>query len=83
MLTYLMGKPDDWKLRVTDLVNRGTDGKHSIRAALKELRAFGYASLVQIRDKGKVAEWVWKVSDSCVFSPDSDFQEVGFQEVEN
>lgn len=72
ILAYLIGKPNDWKLRIADLVNRSREGIDSVRAGLLELRRNGYAELVRLRDEaGKTTEWVWKVSDSPMFTPES------------
>lgn len=72
LLSYLIGKPMYWKVRVSDLINRSTDGQTAIRSALKELEDVGYAKLEKIQGpKGRIAEWVWKISDSPIFSPDS------------
>ena len=51
---YLMSKPDDWTLQVTDLVRQSDqDGAHAVRAALKELEEFGYLEKAQARKAGK------------------------------
>ncbi len=72
ILSYLLGKPDDWKLRVADLVKHSREGIDSIRAGLMELRRLGYAELVRTRDaEGKMLEWTWKVSESPVFKPET------------
>lgn len=72
ILSYLLGKPSGWKLRVTDISNHGKDGTKAIRSGLKELRALGYVDLVRLTTKGKVVEWMWKVSDSPIFrKPDA------------
>jgi hypothetical protein len=83
ILAYLIGKPSGWKLRVNDIINHGTDRKHCVRNALNELRDAGYADYVQLRVNGRLAEGVWKVSDSPIFSPRSGFQDAGNQDTEN
>jgi hypothetical protein len=87
ILAYLLGKPSGWKLRVSDIAKRGKDGVAAIKAALKELRAAGYIELYQVRgfDNGKIAEWIWNVSDAPIYSiePQVDFQQVENQQVEN
>lgn len=90
---YLVGKPPGWKMRISDLVNRSTDGKHSVRAAVNELRKFGYAKFTRTRIDGKIQEGVWEISDLPEFEPHtenqvvdlprSDFQEEGNQEEGN
>lgn len=73
LLSYLIGKPPDWKVRRTDLVKRSKEGETVVRAALKELREAGYAKLKKEKDtKGRLVEWVWNISDFPIFSPDVD-----------
>lgn len=53
LLAYLLSKPDDWTVYVSDLIKRSKDGEDSVRAGLKELRDNGYVSMERIRnDKG-------------------------------
>lgn len=61
VLTYLLGKPDDWITSVPDIIENGRDGRESVQSALKELRATGYAELRTTRNaKGQTTgkEWV-------------------------
>lgn len=67
ILSYLLGKPSGWKLRITDVRKHGQDGERAIRASLKELRENGYAQLSQVRDGCRIVEWAWKISDSPIF----------------
>ena len=70
ILSYLLGKPSGWKLRVSDLVNHGREGRDAVRSALNELRAAGYAEFVEGRSvSGRFIAACWKISDSPVFSP--------------
>lgn len=39
---YLMSKPDDWKVRLGQLIKAHRDGKDSINSALSELQESGY-----------------------------------------
>jgi len=68
--TYLMGLPDDWKVRETDLVNRSSDGRASTRSAIKELTDAGYVKRVPVREKGKFKEWEFVVHERPVFASD-------------
>ncbi|WP_313352504.1 DnaD domain protein, partial [Exiguobacterium sp.] len=65
---YLMGLPDDWKVRETDLVNRSSDGRASTRSAIKELTDAGYIKRVPVREKGKFKEWEFVVHERPVFA---------------
>lgn len=54
ILTYILSKPDDWVVRINDLVKQSTDGRDSIYAGIKELKNNGYMQLIEYRKKGKV-----------------------------
>ncbi|WP_131784008.1 replication protein [Legionella gresilensis] len=41
---YLMSLPDDWRVRVSDLQTRATNGRDSVRSLLMELGQAGYIS---------------------------------------
>ena len=42
ILAYLLSKPNDWRTREKDLMNRATEGRDAIRTAMKELEEHGY-----------------------------------------
>ena len=51
--TYLVGKPDGWKAKVSDIESKFRDKRESVRGALIELRLFGYArQLITTGDYG-------------------------------
>lgn len=62
LLSYLMSRPDDWKIRMTQLVKVSSDGQSAVQAALIELRAAGHAELRQMRSEDNAhaegSEWV-------------------------
>lgn len=65
ILAYLLSKPDDWSIHLFDIVNHGTEGRDSVRSALKELETFGYAKLELVRsEKGHVAGKEWVICES-------------------
>jgi hypothetical protein len=51
LLGYLLSRPDDWKVLVKDLQRRGDLGRDAVYKLLKELRAAGYLSFEQARDR--------------------------------
>lgn len=59
ILTYLLSKPDNWIVRVNELISASTDGEASIRSALKELEVCGYYKKYRVRteDGSKIARW--------------------------
>lgn len=42
ILTYLISKPDNWVVRIKDIVSHFTNGYTSVRSAFKELVSAGY-----------------------------------------
>ena len=68
ILTYLLSKPDDWTVRVNELISASTDGESSVRSALKELEACGYYRKYRVRteDGSKIARWESVIYESPV-----------------
>lgn len=48
ILAYLLSKPDDWKVMVSELINSSTDGKTAVYSGLKELEENGYLKRVRV-----------------------------------
>ena len=63
---YLLSKPDDWQVYVSQLVKSCADGKHSIYAGLKELKQAGYIEHVAIREGGKIIGYEYMVNEEPV-----------------
>jgi len=42
LMAYMLSRPDDWQIRVTDLVRRSPDGESAVRSGLRELEQHGY-----------------------------------------
>lgn len=62
LLVYLLGKPKTWRVVIKDIENRFTDGRDSIRTALKTLVRCGYAQKNRLRDsRGRMQGFQWKV----------------------
>jgi len=66
MLTYLFSKPDDWHVRPKDLAKKAKDGLDAVYSGLKELIQTGYIVREQIREKGKIVEWIYNVYETPV-----------------
>lgn len=56
LLTYLVGRPSDWKIVLEHLAGVKTDGIAACKSALRELRSFNYCHYFELRQKGKVVE---------------------------
>lgn len=84
ILSYLLGKPNHWKLQMTDLVNKSRDGADSVKAGIRELRESGYVKLVCLRRSGQIASWNWYVSDKPIYDlPEVENPQVAIPQVHN
>jgi hypothetical protein len=64
ILTYLLGKPNDWTVKTDDVVARAKEGRDAVIAAFGELKACGYAVLTtERRADGKITGRFWTVFD--------------------
>lgn len=50
ILAYLLSRPDNWTVRLGDLVKRSPDGVHAVRGAINELKKAGHVRRVEHRD---------------------------------
>ena len=71
LLTYLIGRPSNWKINITHLSSVKTNGERSTRRALLELRKHNYCHYFEIRKKGRVTETIY-----LVFEIPTDYEEV-------
>ncbi|MFS0841248.1 hypothetical protein [Paenibacillus sp. 1P03SA] len=51
LLTYLIGKPDDWTIRIKDLTNRASNGRDAVFGIINELIAAGYIERERVRSE--------------------------------
>jgi hypothetical protein len=64
ILAYCMSKPENWEIRITDLIRKSTDGESAIRSAIKELQQIGYCQGIQIKnEKGEIAGYQYNFAD--------------------
>lgn len=61
LLTYLLGRPTNWKIIIEHLRTVKTDGRDSTRNALNNLREVGYCHYFEIRERGKIVENIYLV----------------------
>lgn len=72
ILAYLLSRPDNWRVYISQLVSCSSDGETAVASAMKELKDFGYAKLETVRDdtSGKVDGKSWIIfenTDKAVF----------------
>ena len=92
ILAYLLGKPDNWKVVVKDLVRHATDGKAAVYSGLNELKAHGHYSKTPVRNESgnRISHWEGVVSEVPATPVGNgepplltDFQEMENQDIEN
>jgi hypothetical protein len=69
LMGYLLSKPDDWKVRLYDLVARGPAGVHKIQRILRELEAAGYLRRVRLKRSNGAFDWETTVCEVPILSP--------------
>lgn len=63
LLSYLLTKPDDWQIYLTDLSKRSLNGKDSTRNTIQELMKAGYIEREAVREKGKFQGYNYTVRE--------------------
>jgi hypothetical protein len=69
LLVYLLSKPDDWKVNIFDLIQRGPAREKRIRAHLKELVKFGYMVRLRFVRPDGTFNWVTMIYESPSLNP--------------
>lgn len=66
ILAYLLSKPDNWKVYLSDVENHSTDGRQAIQSGIKELEDAGYIYRKPAKDleTGKLTGWEWNVYET-------------------
>ena len=64
LLAYLLSRPDDWRVLINDLRNRGDLGRDGIYKLLRELRDTGYVRFQRSRDgRGRIRGGTYLVQE--------------------
>ena len=61
ILSYLLGKPDTWKVVMEHLKKEAPDGARSLRSGLLELQFFGYLEKFVEKDKGRFKQFGYNI----------------------
>jgi hypothetical protein len=70
LLGYLLVKPDDWRISVTNLINESPGGRDRVYRILNELIEFGYIKRIEVRTKGKISGYDYLVyEEPCEEKP--------------
>jgi hypothetical protein len=90
VFSYLLSLPDDWVIYLSELKKHATDGRDSLRTAIKELEENGFISKKRIKDelnrfcgyRYTIHETPIKTSSTADF-PYTDFPSTAFPSTEN
>ena len=85
LLITMLALPEDWNYSIAGIVSIVKEGESAIRAALKELKEYGYVNVSRIiDDKGKVVDWQYDIHESPVScNQDTDYPVVENPHVDN
>jgi hypothetical protein len=72
LMGYLLSKPDDWQVRLHDLLRRGPAGQHKIRRMQRELEAYGYLRSRRFRRDDGTFSWTFTIYEDPGLAPLSD-----------
>lgn len=86
LLTVMLSLPDDWDYSAAGLVAICKEGESSVKAALKELKRYGYLSIEKLNpnetESGQY-EYVYNVYEQPEENLSNDYQEGDFLPLEN
>lgn len=83
ILTYLVSRPDNWIVRLGDLIKRSPDGVYAVRSAIKELTAAGHITRREERENGRFKQYVLEVHEIPVVLPHIDLPQAVEPQAEN
>jgi hypothetical protein len=64
VMAYLLSLPEDWTIHLSEIETHATDGKDSLRSALKELKEHNYLKAYQKKENGKFGEMVYIIIEN-------------------
>ena len=84
ILTYLVGKPEDWTIYETEIAEHTPEGIKSIRSGIKELIKCGYIIKTEIRnEKGQFIGNEWLVYDIPTANPKTECRKKHTTNIDN
>ena len=78
ILAYLLSKPDNWVVRVEDIIMHAKESKHAVRTSIQNLLDLRYLNRNIIREEGKFVQFEYDVYEhpSLNKSPFTHFREM-------
>ena len=69
LMGYLLSKPNNWTIRMEDLMNQGPGGRDKVRKMLKDAQVHGYLNRVRVTRKDHTFYWVTEIYESPSLNP--------------
>ncbi len=70
LFCYILSLPEDWQIHLSEIENHATDGRDSLRTAVKELKDYGYLQAKQLKNPdGTFSATLFKVIEKPQNSP--------------
>lgn len=69
LMGYLLTKPDNWQVRIEDLIAQGPAGLHKLRRMLSEARLYGYMNRIRYTNEDGTFGWITEVFESPSQNP--------------
>jgi hypothetical protein len=69
IMAYLLSKPDNWQVYISDIANHCSCGEKSIRSGINELRLKGYIKRYPVYEDNKIDHWETVVYESPDVQP--------------
>lgn len=78
LLSLMLSLPENWDYSINGLEQIVAESRNTVAAILKELEQFKYLERVQIREKGKIIDWVYNIYEQ----PHTKNQDIENQDIE-
>jgi DnaD/phage-associated family protein len=69
LMGYLLSKPNNWQVRMTDLENQGPAGGRKLKRMLAELRMCRYMNRIRVKLPNGKFDWITEVYESPAQNP--------------
>ncbi len=69
LIGYLLTKPNNWQVRIEDLIKQGPAGITKLRRMLAEARLYGYMNRIRVTLDHGVFDWITEVFESPSQNP--------------
>ena len=64
VMTYLLSLPEDWVIHMEEIQQHASNGRDSLRSAIRELKQYGYLEQHQEKKNGRFSSCVYKIIEN-------------------